>query len=53
MPIDKGGARLALQRVEDAINEQLSALGAQQPVDRDELAKNFRIRDYLIEAMKY
>jgi hypothetical protein len=53
MAIDKGGARLALERVEDAINEQLRALGANEPFNRDELAKNFQIRDFLVEAIKY
>jgi hypothetical protein len=53
MAIDKAGARLALQHIEDAINEQLKALGAHEPVDADELAKNFQIRDFLVEAMKY
>jgi hypothetical protein len=53
MAIDKGGARLALERIEHAINEQLRALAANEPVDRDELAKNFQIRDFLVEAMKY
>jgi hypothetical protein len=53
MAIDKGGARLALERVEDALNEQIRALGAHEPVNRDELAKNFQIRDFLVEAMKY
>jgi hypothetical protein len=53
MAIDKAGVRLALGRIEDAINEQLRALGADEPVNRDELAKNFQIRDFLVEAMKY
>ena len=53
MAIDKGVARLALERVEEAINEQLKALGAQEPVNMDELARNFKIRDFLVAAMKY
>jgi hypothetical protein len=53
MAIDKGGARLALGCIEDAINEQLRALGAHEPVNKDELAKNFQLRDFLVEAMKY
>lgn len=53
MAIDKGGARLALERIEDVINEQLRALAAHEPVNRDELAKNFQIRDFLVEAIKY
>jgi hypothetical protein len=53
MAIDKGGARLALERIEDAINEQLRALAANEPINRDELAKNFQIRDFLVAAMKY
>jgi len=53
MAIDKGKARVALERVEDVINEVLSALGAHEPIDREELIKNFQIRDFLIEAVKY
>ena len=53
MAIDKGGARVALERIEDTINEQIRALGAREPVNMDELAKNFQIRDFLVEAMKY
>jgi hypothetical protein len=53
MAIDKGGARLALECIEHAINEQLKVLGAHKPVNRDELAKNFQIRDFLVAAMKY
>jgi hypothetical protein len=53
MAIDKGMARLALERVEEAINEQLKALGGQEPVNMDELARNFKIRDFLVAAMKY
>lgn len=53
MAIDKGGARLALERIEEAINEQLRALGAHEPVNKDELTENFQLRDFLVEAMKY
>jgi hypothetical protein len=53
MAIDKGGARLALEHIEVAINEQLRALGAHEPINRDDLAKNFQIRDFLVEAIKY
>ncbi len=51
--IDKGIAREALGRIEDAISEELKALGAHEPVDRDDLIKNFQIRDFLLEAVKY
>jgi hypothetical protein len=53
MAIDKGGVRLALDHMEHAINEQLKALGAHEPVNMDELVRNFQIRDFLVEAMKY
>jgi hypothetical protein len=53
MAIDKGSARIALERIEDSIGEALRALGAREGINRDDLIKNFQIRDFLIEAMKY
>jgi hypothetical protein len=53
MAVDKSGVKAALDRIENAINEALKALGAHEPVNRDELIKNFQIRDFLVEAMKY
>jgi hypothetical protein len=53
MAIDKTNARAAQERVEDAINEALRALAAREPANKDDLIKNFQIRDFLIEAVKY
>ncbi len=51
--IDKGKAREALGRIEEAINEALLAVGTHEPFDKDDLIKNFQIRNFLIEAVKY
>jgi hypothetical protein len=53
MAIDKGSARVALERIEETISESLRALGAREGINRDDLIKNFQIRDFLVEAIKY
>jgi hypothetical protein len=53
MAIDKGNARLALERIEEDLNNRLDDLAKRVTVDKDVLVTNFKIRDYLIEAMKY